>query len=84
MLPFTDKMSFSERWYNTVVSAYDWILRRFVYFPSEDAFAKKYFGHLGSVPSINELQRNISLYLVNSHSALAPPRPTMPSLFTLE
>lgn len=76
-------MSFSERWYNTIVNIYDWISRRLVYIPTENALAQKYFGHLGPLPSIDELHRNISLYLVNEHRALAPPKPSMPSILFL-
>lgn len=67
LLHYSDIMTFSERWYNVFVSSYDWILRRFIYLPSEQAFAQKYFGHLGPLPSIDDLHRNTSLYLINTH-----------------
>lgn len=54
------------------------MMRKFVYFPSEEEFAKKYFSNLGPLPSINELRRNISVVLVNTHRAIFHPRPTMP------
>lgn len=58
---------------------YDWILRKFVYLTLEEKFAKKYFAHLEPLPSIDELRRDVSLVLVNTHRAIFPPRPEMPS-----
>lgn len=79
MLPFTDDMSFSERWFNTIVTAYDYIVRKMAFLPTEEEYAKKYFAHLAPLPSLDDLLRNVSLTLVNTHIALSPPRPMMPS-----
>lgn len=78
MLPYSDDMSFYERYYNTMLSAYNWIVRRLYYIPSEEMLAKKYFSHLEPLPSLDELIRNVSVVFVNAHRAISPPRPTMP------
>lgn len=78
MLPFSDNMTFYERFYNTMLSAYDWIIRRYYYIPSEEKLAKKYFSHLSPLPSLEELIHNVSVVLTNSHRATALPRPSMP------
>lgn len=78
-LPFTDQMTFYQRWYNTLVNIYDWYVRNYVFLPAETEYAQKYFGHLGPLPSINDLIRNISMVLVNTHRAIFPPRASMPS-----
>lgn len=82
-MPYSDRMSFTERWYNTVLTAYDWFVRHFDYLPAEEATARKYFAHLAPLPPLDDLLRNISLTLVNSHRALSPPRPSMPSIMPL-
>lgn len=73
-------MSLYERWFNTIVSAYDWMVRRFSYLPTEEEYTRKYFAHLAPLPSLDDLLRNVSLILVNTHRALSPPRPAMPSI----
>lgn len=82
-LPFLDDMTFLERNMNFIVSAYDWAVRTFAYLPTEEEYTRKYFGHLGPLPSLNDILRNVSLSLVNQHRALAPPRPAMPSIINI-
>lgn len=82
MLPYTDNMSFFERWHNAIISFYDEIIRRFVYLPAEQKLTKKYFSHLEPLPSLNELLKSISVMFVNTHRALSPPRPAMPGEYT--
>lgn len=79
MLPYTDDMTFTERWYNTVVSAYDALLRYFYHYPNHNHIVQTHFGHLGPLPTIEEVNRNVSLILVNTHRSLSHPRPSMPS-----
>lgn len=79
MLPYSDNMTFAERWYNTLVGFYDWFIRNLFYLPNEKNFAKKHFAHLAPLPPLEELINNVSLTMVNSHRAITPPRPSMPS-----
>lgn len=78
-LTYSDNMSFMERYNNMLLSTYDWLLRTFFHYPAQNEIAKKNFGHLGVLPSMEEINNNISLILVNTHRSLAPPRPSMPS-----
>lgn len=71
-------MSFYERLHNTVLSLTSWVSRRSLSIPRQNAIAQKYFGHLGELPSIDDLTKNISVILINSHRSVLPPRPTMP------
>lgn len=80
LLTYTDQMNFFERWYNTILSGYDWFLRRFYHIPLQTKIAEKHFGHLEPLPSINELRKNISIIFVNAHRAITSPRPSMPGL----
>lgn len=42
--------------------------------------AEKHFGHLGELPSIDSLVRNVSVILINQHQFYLPPRPSMPGI----
>lgn len=81
MLPYTDKMSFTERWYNAVITTFDAIIRRFKYIPTEESIAQKFFAHLAPLPPLTDLMSSISVMFVNNHRALSPPRPAMPGAF---
>lgn len=77
---YTDKMNFFQRWYNAMLNAYDWILRRFVHFPNQNRLLKEHFGHLEGLPLVEELRKNISIIFVNAHRSITHPRPSMPGL----
>ncbi|XP_055308151.1 UDP-glycosyltransferase UGT5-like, partial [Sitodiplosis mosellana] len=83
MLPYTDDMTFYQRWYNSLVSLYDVYIRHFWYLPAEDALTKKHFAHLAPLPSLSDLVNNISVMFVNNHRALSPPRPAMPGTINI-
>lgn len=80
MLPYTDDMSFKQRWYNSLVSTFEWLLRICIHLPAQNDIAKRHFGHLGPLPSVEAMVANVSLVLANSHPALFHPRPSMPTL----
>lgn len=80
MLPYTDDMSFFERWFNMIHSTIDWILRRWIHIPWQTEIAKKHFGHLGELPSIDDVMKNVSLIFINTHRSILPVRPTMPGI----
>lgn len=82
MLPFSDEMSLTQRWYNTMLNAYSWFVRHYSFLPSEERLAKKHFAHLAPLPPLYDIIRNVSLVLVNYHRAISPPRPFMPSKMT--
>lgn len=81
MLPYSDKMTFTQRWYNTMLTAYGFFVRHYKFLPSEEELARKHFAHLAPLPPLYNIIRNVSLILVNSHRAISPPRPSMPSKF---
>lgn len=73
-------MTFFERMNNVVISLIDWVVRRFVHFRYQSEIAEKYFGHLTDLPSIDDILKNVSAILVNTHRSVIPPRPTMPGI----
>ncbi|CRK94411.1 CLUMA_CG007918, isoform A [Clunio marinus] len=75
------KMTFGQRAYNAYISTYESFIRRFSYIPKQNKIAKKYFseGVEGELPHVATMEKKIALTLVNSHSSIENPRPTMPS-----
>ncbi|EFN81471.1 Ecdysteroid UDP-glucosyltransferase [Harpegnathos saltator] len=65
-MSFWDRLvNFCEVWYQI----YNWMNVRI---PLEDALVRKYLGE--GIPSVADLSRNISLFLVNRHPTIAIPR----------
>ncbi|XP_001988523.2 UDP-glycosyltransferase UGT5 [Drosophila grimshawi] len=85
LLPHTDQMTFTQRVYNTYLSVYDAAMRRWWYLPRMQQIAEKYFGAAikGALPHVHDLERNISLMLINSHRSVDLPRPSMPGLINV-
>ncbi|XP_053692178.1 UDP-glycosyltransferase UGT5-like [Sabethes cyaneus] len=83
ILMYKDDMSFSQRCYNFLISATDAFLRKYYYLPRQDKLAKKYFSSIEgpeSFPSVEELEKSISVMLINSHISTTPPRASITGL----
>lgn len=76
-LPYSDNMTFLQRWANTLFSMLNWIMRELVHNPLQNGLAEKYFGHLGELPTVQAVLRNRSLMFTNLHRAFSYPRPSM-------
>lgn len=83
ILLYVDDMTFSQRCYNFLISLTDAVIRKYYYLPRQDKLAKKYFAAIEgpeSFPSVNELEKSISVMLINSHMSTSPPRPSISGL----
>ncbi|KAL1403109.1 hypothetical protein pipiens_000925, partial [Culex pipiens pipiens] len=83
ILLYMDDMTFSQRCYNFLVSAVDALIRKYYYMPRQDKLAQKYFSAIEgpeSFPSVYELEKSISVMLINSHVSTSPPRPSISGL----
>lgn len=81
----SDKMSFMDRFENMIYALFDAAGRKFYYLPKQTELARKAFESLenergGRLPSAEDLEKTISLHLMNSHLALSYPRPKMPGM----
>jgi glucuronosyltransferase len=81
ILPFTDHMTFLQRMANFMIHSYVLYYRHFHHLPIMDNIAKKYFGKSTPLPS--EIEKNISLVMVNTHFSLDYPRPLVPAMITV-
>ncbi|XP_052866527.1 UDP-glucosyltransferase 2-like [Anopheles cruzii] len=80
---YEDDMTYQERVYNVIVSMYDAFCRQHYYLPEQDQLAAQAFSSIagsGTLPSVADLERSISLILVNSHPILSRPRPSIRGL----
>ncbi|XP_055588576.1 UDP-glycosyltransferase UGT4-like [Uranotaenia lowii] len=83
VLLYMDEMTFSQRCYNFMISLADAVIRRYYYMPQQDKMAKTYFATIEgpeSSPSVYELEKGISVMLINSHISTFAPRPAISGL----
>uniref|UniRef100_A0A1Q3FSB8 UDP-glucuronosyltransferase n=1 Tax=Culex tarsalis TaxID=7177 RepID=A0A1Q3FSB8_CULTA len=87
ILDYEDDMNFLQRSYNVLVSLVDYVIREFYYLPEQQKLAKEFFSDLerqrGPLPSVQDLERSISVILVNAHPTLAKPRPSTVGLVNI-
>lgn len=76
----TDQMSFYERFKNTIIGIYQLFLEDLYYLPCHKNIMNKYFKYKGyeSRPPIEDMLRNVSVSLVNSHYSIGVTRPYLP------
>ncbi|XP_039439844.1 UDP-glycosyltransferase UGT5-like [Culex pipiens pallens] len=87
ILDYEDDMNFLQRAYNVLVSSVDYVIRELYYLPQQDKLAKEFFGDLvrerGPLPSVRELEKSISVILINAHPTLTKPRPSTVGLVNI-
>lgn len=84
ILDFSDEMTFAERLYNVALSMFDAaIIRPFFHLPRQTVIAEKHFGNSAPLPSLESLNKNISMTLVYTHRSISYPRPSMPGLINI-
>ncbi|XP_025193839.1 UDP-glucuronosyltransferase 2C1-like [Melanaphis sacchari] len=77
----TDQMTFIERFKNTIIGIYQLFLEDYYYLPLQKETMNKYFKYKGyeSRPPIEDMLRNVSVTLINSHYSIGVTRPYLPS-----
>ncbi|XP_053686979.1 UDP-glycosyltransferase UGT5-like [Sabethes cyaneus] len=78
-LGYSDRMTFIQRFWNTVVSLSEQFNYKFFYLPSQEAVYQRYFGRK-NLPPLLDVIHNVSLVMVNSHPVINHPRPMVPSM----
>lgn len=77
-LSFTDKMNFIERFGNTMMTIFENTYINYVYMPKEESIYEAAFPN--PKPKLNEIMKQTSLVLLNTHVTLAFPRPYVPNM----
>nr|QQJ43251.1 UDP-glycosyltransferase 1-GP [Mayetiola destructor] len=88
LLDYDENMSYSQRIFNLLLSTYDAWLRHWIVLSKQNQIAQQYFSHLidekgRSLPTVEELQQNISMIFVNTHRSIFKSRPQMPGLINV-
>ncbi|KAL1491840.1 hypothetical protein ABEB36_012375 [Hypothenemus hampei] len=74
---FSKDLSIYNRASNLVAYIGDYLLSNFYFLPKQDAVMRQYFP---DAPPIKNLQTNVSLILLNSHTSLYPALPLVPNM----
>ncbi|KAL0852994.1 hypothetical protein ABMA27_012777 [Loxostege sticticalis] len=76
-----DPASFLGRLRNLYFTAYEYFWWKYWYLPKMDDLARRYVPHLKEpVPSLYDIQKNVSLILINSHFSFDPPTAYLPNI----
>lgn len=76
--------SFFGRLRNLYFTVYEYVWWRFWYLQKMDELAVKYVPSLKEpVPSLYEIQTNVSLFLINSHFSFDPPTAYLPNIIEI-
>lgn len=78
---FTDQMTFSVRTINFLVTLLQLVLYPIFYMPKQNEIMLKHFNYTGweSRPSLEDMTKNISLTLINTHFTIGTARPLVPN-----
>lgn len=72
LLNYSDRMTFVQRFVNSVIEFYVNIYKIFVHYPNQNKILHKYFPNASG---IQELKKNVAIVLSNSHESVSFPRP---------
>ena len=76
---FTDQMTYPERVMNFITISMNWVVMQFYYYPKMESVYREYFND-PTIPSIEEIQKNVSIVLANSHVSITRPKSLMPDI----
>ncbi|XP_031634156.1 UDP-glucuronosyltransferase 3A2-like [Contarinia nasturtii] len=77
---YTDRMNFWQRMYNSLSFWFEDIAMPLIYTPKQQKIMEKLFPEAKNWPSLEEIRRNVSLVLLNTHTTLGTPRPYAPNM----
>ncbi|XP_044755769.1 UDP-glucosyltransferase 2-like isoform X2 [Coccinella septempunctata] len=80
-LPLRRELSFRDRLLSTLFSVYVRFFYHWIVLPREDKTVKKYFGN--DMPYIGEIERNVSLLLLNRNPVFHKVMPVVPAVIEL-
>ncbi|EAT35941.1 AAEL011937-PA [Aedes aegypti] len=78
-LGYSDRMSFDQRLWNTLVSISEQFNYKYLYLPSQEVVYQRHFAKK-NLPPLLDVIHNVSVVLVNSNPMINYPRPVVPSM----
>jgi glucuronosyltransferase len=80
-LKYTDKMTFSERFMNTICFQFENFAYALYHLPSQRKLYKKYFPN--AKKSFDEIYKNSAIIFLNNHVSASSARPYLPSMIEI-
>ncbi|XP_062541390.1 uncharacterized protein LOC134209418 [Armigeres subalbatus] len=80
-LSYTDRMTFSERFINTILWNVDRFYYRNIFLPLQEEMYNAYFPN--ATQSLSQVMRNVSLAFLNQHFSLSYPHPYAPNMIEI-
>lgn len=77
---YTDRMSFWQRMYNSLSFWFDELVMKYYHLPKHQKYMEQLFPEAKNWPTLEEIRRNVSLVLLNTHTVLGSPRPYAPNM----
>lgn len=77
---YTDRMTFWQRMYNSLTFWFEDIAHPLYYTPIQHKIMKEIFPNTTNWPSLDEIRRNVSLVLLNTHTSIGTARPYAPNM----
>lgn len=77
---YTDRMTFWQRIYNSLAFWFEDIVMPFYFIPKQQKVMENLFPEAKNWPSLEEIRRNVSLVLLNTHTTIGTPRPYAPNM----
>lgn len=77
---YTDRMTFWQRMYNSLTFWFDEITMSFYYTPKQQEIMEQIFPAAKNWPPLEEIRRNVSMILLNTHTTFGTPRPYAPNM----
>ncbi len=74
LVGYEERMTLRERMFNTFRSVFDYAIMNWYYFPAMEATYRKAFND-PQMPGIKEIEKNVSIVLMNSQISFSSPRP---------
>ncbi|XP_031625529.1 UDP-glucuronosyltransferase 2C1-like [Contarinia nasturtii] len=78
--PYTDRMTFWQRMQNSLCYWFSDLVYPLYVMPKQQKLMEKLFPVAKNWPSLEEMRRNVSLVLLNTHTTLGTPRPYTPNM----
>lgn len=77
---YTDHMTFWQRMYNSLSYLYEDLMVPYHFIPQQQAAMEKLFPEAKNWPSLDEIRRNVTLVLLNSHTIIGTSRLYTPNM----
>lgn len=77
---YSDHMSFWQRMHNSLIYWFEEIMVTLIHTPNQQKYMERMFPNTENWPSLEEIKRNVSLVLLNTHATYATVRPYTPNM----